>query len=390
MRLALALVLLLVGAALLSYSLFFREPVEAGWTEIEAQTAEASCAGEFTFLYPLGTTASPAAEQRALVTLYSDACVDAYRLFTDDLEFDGLANVRSLNLHPNEELTLDPALYAALEQIARSGDRSLYLAPIFEVYGGIFTCSDPSQTADYDPRRSDALRAWCAAVCSYANDPAQVRVELLGENRAALRVSEEYLAFAREEEIGSFIDFAWMKNAFVADYLAGRLTDAGYAIGTLSSADGFIRNLDVDADAGYALNIFAHDGQSARIAAVLHYRGARAFVCLRDFSLGPADASRCALLPDDSYATPYLDPADGLCKSSVRSLTAYSETAGCAEIALRLAPVYIAEELDGEALAALAREGIQSVYLDGAELVCTDPSAEFADPSGTPMAPHEP
>lgn len=387
LRLALAALLLVIGALCLAYAFNAGPEVEAGWTEIDGASAEANCAGDFTFLYPLGTTASPAAEQRALTTLYAEACADAYRLFTADAEFEGQANLATLNAHPNEEFAVDEALYAALRQIVDSGDRTIYLAPIYEVYDGIFSCGDPALTADFDPRQNEALRAWCAEVSAYANDPEQVNIELPGQNHAVLKISEEYLAWARAEEISSFVDFYWLRNAFVADYLAQRITDAGYAIGTLSSRDGFQRNLDAGEDTEYAVNLFDWNGTDPIPAATLRYHGARAIVALRNFPINAADAARFAPLPDGSFATRYLDAKDGLCKFTplANALTAYSETAGCAEIALRLAPLFISDAPDEEALAALSREGIQSVYLDGGKPICTDPSAEFANvPEASP------
>ena len=378
-RLVLALFFLVVGAGLILYSLFSRPAARAGWTEIEASAGEANCSADFTFLYPLGTTGSPAAEQKALAALYTEACEDAYCIFTNDVDDGYVHNVRFLNDHPNEEVAVDAALYAAFEQIAASGDRSLYLAPVYEIYDGVFHCDDPSQTAEFDPRQNDTLRAWFAEVCAYAADPTQVDLELLDGDRVRLNVSEEYLAFAREEEIGSFIDFYWMKNAFIADYLAGRLMEGGYSVGTLSSFDGFLRNLDTGTDTDYSLGIYDRVDDGIRQAAVLHYRGAKSFVCLRSYPLNGAAGQYYCALPDGEICTPFLDIRDGLCKSAVNDFTACSESAGCAEILLKLIPVYIAEEFKPELLADLAEEGIQSIWCEDAVICHTEEKAELGE-----------
>lgn len=431
-RLALALLFLIVGAALIVYSLSGGFAVQAGWAEIEASAGNASCAPDFIFLYPLGTTASPAAERKALTALYTEACEDAYRIFTNDREADAsskaasigetggaeaaIHNVRYLNDHPNEEIEIDAALYAAFTQIAQSKDRSLYLAPLYEIYDGMFYSDDPARTADFDPRQNERLREWFLKVCAYAADPAQVNLELLGENRARLAVSEEYLAFAREEEVGSFIDFYWMKNAFITDYLASRLTAGGYAAGTLSSFDGFMRNLDATRDTDYSLVLYerldageagadetdsgewdvgepgtdetrkvapvaGRAGFEIRQAGVLHYRGARSMVCLRDYPLNESAGRYYCVLPDGEIRTPYLDARDGLCKSAVNDLTAYSESLGCADILLKLIPIYIAEEFQPELLDALAEDGIWSIYCQGDVLCHTQEAAEIQTPA---------
>lgn len=469
-RLASALLFLVVGVGLILYSLVSRPAVRAGWTEIEAAAGEANCSSGFTFLYPLGTTASPAEEQKALAALYTEACEDAYRIFTNDADGEGVGSVRGngtddaraadgrdssdngveaadargdgadrvgandvsgnvsdnvhsnaadaggndadgveidderssgtggagsenvqsstisgaynmrfLNDHPNEEVEVDAALYAAFEQIAASGDRSLYLAPVYEIYDGVFHCDDPSQTVDFDPRQNDTLRAWFAKVCAYAADPSQVDLELMGGNRVRLNVSDEYLAFVREEEIGSFIDFYWMKNAFIADYLAGRLMEGGYSVGTLSSFDGFLRNLDAAEDTDYSLGIYDRADIVIRQAAVLHYRGAKSFVCLRNYPLNDAAGQYYCVLPDGEICTPFLDVRDGLCKSAVNGLTAYSKSADCAEILLKMIPIYIAEKLKPEFLKDLAEEGIQSIWCEDAVICHTEEKAELEE-----------
>lgn len=379
MRLALALILLIFGIGMIFYSINERSRAQAGWTEIEANAQEASCAADFTFLYPLGTTASPAAESKALTSLYTDACVDAYRIFTNDLSYDGIHNMYDLNRHPNETLEVDAALYAALEQIQKSGSRLLYLAPLYEIYDNVFYCADVSQTAYFDPRQDESLRDWFAKVCTYAGDPSQVDIKLLGEGRVRLEVSEDYLAFAGAEEIVSFIDLYWMRNAFIVDYLAARLKEGGYAAGTLSSFDGFLRNLDAAGGTDYSLTLYDRTEEVIRQAGVLHYSGERSFVCLRNYPLNKTLLRRYCVLSANEIRTPFLDVRDGLCKSAVNDLTSYSETAGCAEILLRLIPVYITEEFRREALLDLADEGIESICCQDGVILHTQETAKLSD-----------
>ena len=105
------------------------------------------------------------------------------------------------------------------------------------------------------PRENKETAAYFEEFLTYANDPDAVDLELLGDNRVRLHVSEEYLAFAAENGIDSFIDFYWMKNAFIVDYLAESLADAGFTNGSISSYDGFVRNLD-ERDVSYSFNIY--------------------------------------------------------------------------------------------------------------------------------------
>ncbi|MCD8014832.1 MAG: hypothetical protein LUG99_16995 [Lachnospiraceae bacterium] len=58
-----------------------------------------------------------------------------------------------------------------------------------------------------------------------------------------LFVSDDHLAYAEETGFLSYIDFFWMKNAFIIDYLTDTLIEKGYTQGASSSYDGFDRNL---------------------------------------------------------------------------------------------------------------------------------------------------
>ena len=90
--------------------------------------------------------------------------------------------------------------------------------------------SEPLLTGD---RRYDDLKAVFSSEDRVIGGPFSMirltdgRVELLGENRVKLTVSESYLAFIREYEIDTLADFSWMRNAFAADYIARVLQEDG-------------------------------------------------------------------------------------------------------------------------------------------------------------------
>lgn len=370
-----------MGVVLLSGAFTRLVTPQTGWQTIEANaTDETSCAGDFMFLYPLGAGgASASAEARALKALYTQAAVEGWRLFSVEASYAGVHNVSFLNRHPNEPVTLDPALYRAFELIERSGDRTLYLAPILEMYEGIFSCQGDWQAADFDPYASDALRALCGEAVAFARDPAQIDLRLLGDGRAELFVSDEYLAYAGEQEIGRFIDFGFMKNAFLADYLAGALTAGGYASGTLSSFDGYARNLDSAGGTEYALNLYDLSGGVLYPAATLRYEGARSFCSLRDYPLTGQDASRFFAYEDGTVRGPYLDARDGLPKAALHDLTLTSSALSCAELLLAAIPVYVTDAFDEAAALALSDQGANIVYCRGRTLVCTDENVRLTD-----------
>ena len=375
-RLAAVIFLMFFGVAALVYAFVGFLSADSGWQRIEAgSSAETNCSGDFVLLYNIGagdTTAN--AEMKALTAAYTNAAIRAYQLYTGDEGYDGVHNVYYINRHPNEAVDVDSALYQAFSLVQRYENRSLYLAPVYSVFDNIFYCDTEAELAGFDPLLNDELRADFAEMAAYGRDCASVDLRLLGNDRVMLYVSDEYLAYAEAEGIEDFIDFYWMKNAFIADYLADVLMSAGYTFGAISSYDGFVRNLDNVSDTAYSFNIFDRVEQSGRAAAVMEYTGRRSIVLLRDFPLNSRDYQHYYRLSNGETRTAYLDPADGLSRSALPALASYSSDLGCAEILLRLAPIYIAERFDEAAVAALAEDDLYSVY-------CRDGAVCYNDPS---------
>lgn len=379
-RLIAAAIMLVIGGAALAYAFTQLMAPESGWQTIEASAAQGpNSGGELVFLYDLGAGgASPPAENRAISALYTDACRTLFQLFHTVERFEGVTNLRDLSLHPNETLTVDGMLYRALETVQRCGGRTIYLGPIYARYNDLFFCQDEAQLVDFDPRLSQEVAREYETLAAYAQDPEAVDLRLLGDNRVCLYVSEDYLAYAAREGVEQFLDFGWLKNAFVVDALADLMIENGFTHGVISSCDGFQRNLD-SRETDYSLNVLDYVDGAICPAAVLNYRGPRSIVCLRDYAANDLDWQRIYQLENGETRTTYLSPEDGLCRSAVHDLIAYSEQAGCGEIALRLAPVYVAEELEAGAVERLAGVGIQSIYCRDRVICATEPGANLTN-----------
>lgn len=368
-----AALFLLIGAAALVYAFVHVFTPEGGWQTIRAGTSEgATCGDDFTFLYELGAEdQAVAAESRGLTRLYTQACRTAYQLFHTDESFEGVVNLKEINGRPNETLEVDGALYRAFETVRAAGDRTVYLGPVFTRYDDLFNCQDDAQLTDFDPRLSRAVAEEYAAVAAYAGDPGHIDVELLGENQICLRVSEEYLAYAQREGIDRFLDFGWMKNAFIADCLADTLAQAGYTHGCISSFDGFARCLD-GRETGYGLNLLEQrEGVPIQVG-VMEYHGPMSLASLRTFPAGEGDERRFYRLGNGETRTLYLDPADGLCRGAADSMVFYSQALSCAQLAVEAAPVFIADELDTSAAQALTGKGVQWILCQGGRITATD------------------
>ena len=70
----------------------------------------------------------------------------------------------------------------------------------------------------------------------------------------------------------------------------------------------------------------------------------------------------------------FVDPSDGVPKTSEDDLLLWSEELGCGAIVLRACPVFIADSFDPSTLSA----PLYCAYCVGKEIICTDPDAVFA------------
>ena len=377
-RLIMIVVLLALAVVAIATGMMSVLRPELGWNQIEAQAKGLNCSQEFSFHYDFTDAGSDAsAQKKALTALYSAACEDAFYIFNADLSAESFTNVCDLNQHPNETVTVHPVLYQAFELIRQHQNRSLSLAPVYGEYNRIFMASNEVEAAEADPRQNPELPADLAHLAGFANDPAMIDLQLLGNNQVRLQVAQEYLDYAREYELERLIDFGWMKNAFITDYLAQTLIDSGFTSGYLVSFDGFTRNLDTRSNR-YSVNLFNRVEQDIYLPAVLSYTAPQTIVFLRDFPLTQVDNVHYYPFPGGRIATMLIDPADGLDKAAVDSLLSYSSSQSCAELLLQLAPLFIRDEFHPEDLLALAEQGTHSIWFEDFVLRYTDPAADIA------------
>ena len=372
LRMILIVVLLAIATVAIVIGLSSALKTEPGWQEIRVASVKMNCGEDFTLSYDFTNAGSAAtAQSKALTTLYSTACEDAFRIFSPDVSGEGTANVYDLNAHPNETLTVDPVLHQALSLIQQYGNRNLYLGAVYAEYNRIFWAENEVEAASYDPVQNPELVGDLAELAAFANDPAMIDIQLLDNHQVKLMVAEEYLSFVKDNEIEKLIDFGWMKNAFIADFLAQVLADNGYTDGYIASFDGFTRNLDQRANT-YSINLFDRIGFDIYHSAVMRYEAPASIVSLRDYPLGQSDQRNYYAFPDGHIASFLIDPVDGMCKASVDSLISYSKDQSCAEILLQLVPVFIADTFSNTRLLELTSSGIHSLWCEGQSVYHTD------------------
>ena len=231
-RVILLVVLLAIAAAALFTGVRELLKVEPGIQEIEVASQKPNCSQEFVLMYDFSDYGGSAANvNRELNRIYGAATEKAFALFSPDVEDATTANLFLVNRHVNETVTVDPVLYRAFEQIREAGNRCIYLAPAYVEYNRIFLCENEQEAAMYDPAFNEEQREYLLELSGFVSDPEHIDLELLPENVVRLNISQEYLAFAQEYGIETFLDFGWMKNAFIADYLAQVLTENGFTRG---------------------------------------------------------------------------------------------------------------------------------------------------------------
>lgn len=371
--LRLALVIVLIALAVGSFALGINSifSTEAGLAEVSALSGEMNAGESFTFYYYLGYDGTNATdERRTLRSLYTEAATDALELFGADIESETVG-LCYISRHPNEDIEVGQALYSAFELLEESGTRYHYLAPLYAQYHALCSSQSDVEAAQYDPRLDAAQGEFFARTAAFASDEGSVDIELLGEGRVRLSVSEEYLAFAQENGISSFVDLGWMENAFIADYIAGALIEAGYTRGALISDDGFMRCLDGETGTEYSFGFSHREGNAVTNLATLHFSGSVSLACLRDYPAAGSGAAGYYQYEDGSLRSSYLDTADGLDRCCVPELCASSFDTGCAGLALKLAPLFIAGSLDAEALEMLEIAGITVYYTSNGALCST-------------------
>lgn len=380
LRFAAFAVALAVGLTALSYGIYSMLTTDPGWVVIQATPDEVNCAPDFTFQYLTGRSQLYPSQERSRITkLYTQAVVTAYRLFTTAEEFEGVHNICYINNHPNQDIEVDPVLYHAIELVEEQGERWLYMGLLYNMYDDMFFCQTDDEARMMDPIENPEMEEFCRELSAFANDPEQMDLKLLGDNTLRLEVSEEYRQYAEDVGRTQYIDFGWLRNAFIADYFADVLGEVGFINGVISSYDGYIRSLGGDIGS-QRFNVCGWKLNQAIVLCQTEFQQPVNMANLRAFPLNERDENRMYVYEDgtvrSSYETAHW-PVQG-------SLTMYSQGMGCGELALRagMAFIYGSDSLE-DWLPVMRREGVETIYAFPVEgVVYTEPEREFENVYG--------
>ena len=334
---------------------------QTGWQTIEA-AERTPAAQEISLQYRLGEGEKGIAAERKLVSqVYTRALSQA------DAQLGALSgdtvNLYALSTHPNETVTVGDVLYQALEDYLATGSRAIYFGPLYSYYNAFFAAQNDEDAAMYDPARNPGAADFVSEITAFATDPAQIGLVLLGENQVRLRVSESYLAYARENELETLLDFGFVKNAFLIDAVADALEEAGLTGALLTSSDGFSRSLCEDT---LGVNLLERMGEAYRQAATGSYAGPASVAALRAFPAG--DEARFYTYADGTVCAPVLDEATGLLTAQNDNLILFGQgSAGV--LALQAMRALSTWELDG----------LNCLYSRDGVVYCTDPAVAVSE-----------
>ena len=365
---------LAIGSGFLVYGFMNFLRGDSGWREISVKAgSELNCSEDFTLKYNVGAGGvSAGGEAKALSLIYTDAAVKGYRLFNIDESFDDVTNLYDINRHPNEVMTVDPVLYDALKKVSDANCREIYLGPLYASLENLCMSNDDAVAAQFDPEKDDDAAEEAAAVAAFAQNPDDISMEFPGENQVCLHVSDAYQAYAAEMGYTAYLDFFWMKNAFLIDYLADTIRGEGYQLGIISSKDGFVRCLDETGEKEYQYPLYHLSGNEIQSHGTMTYEGPKSIVFFHAYQAGSPDTYRYYQYQDGTMRTPYLSASDGKDHTAASELLVYSGEYGCADTLLAAFFDYQAESLSGESLKTLASQKIYSVWFENNEIQTTD------------------
>lgn len=228
-----------------------------------------------------------------------------------------------------------------------------------------------------DPAYSEELSAFVKKAVSYISTGQDVVLEFLDDYKVRLSLSKAYETFLREEGVTTIIDYGYLRNALVVDYISARIRDAGYRYGVLMSRDGYVANFD-DSREKFTLNIPAADETHSFAACTLQYEGAQNMVMLHSMKYLANDFAWYYRYADGTTRTPYIG-VDGWNKAAYDSLVSYSKEHSVTAIAAKLYGVYVIDEEKAQAVNSLKAENIDTITVSNHKIVSTDSGAKLGN-----------
>jgi hypothetical protein len=338
---------------------------EKGWQKITATGVDESLSKLFIFEYDVTDETDIDKLSRA----YGDALKRAYAIFSPEAQSDdssdaAIVGLGALNLSAGVPISVSEELYNALELVKADSTRSVFLGPIYERYRHVFSAISPSAAVSIDPTKNEYEARVCESIASLASDGNNIYYDLTQNNTVVLYVSAEYQELLDTIGTHNYLDFGWMRDAFIVDSIANSLTFDGYTNGTIASYSGFTRNLDTDEEE-YTFGLYDLFRGSVYLASSVSYKGAISTVTYKTFAMNNIDKQFLCEYSNGDVTHGYIDRTTGQPINASDMMVFHSKTKSCAEIAVETAHCFITAEENKSDIKALLAVGIGAIWCDG-------------------------
>ncbi len=211
----------------------------------------------------------------------------------------------------------------------------------------MFSCDNDYSAYDFDPFINEEIGIYVEKLCSFVKDSRYINLELLDNSQVILHVADEYLAFAKENEIDSFLDFFYLKNAFVIDYVANGLIEQGYTAGVIGCTEGFSRALG---QGEYSQKRYFYRDGAAPLEESFSYSGPKSVVFLKDYLVYGEDSNYYYETDNHEIRHIFINPETGLSREGMHEVLAISEKLGCSDIVLVVYDAFVKNDIDVKTL----------------------------------------
>lgn len=203
-----------------------------------------------------GTSSEIRAAQNELQKAYSGAMLRIYKLLDSGRAYSGFKNIAYINQHMGEDIELDADLFSILTTALRLTDEgrfNMFAGALHTEWTAINVLSDPEEA---DPLNDPGMAERIAMITSAVNDRSNFDFRIVDQERHIVNftVSDRYAALVEQADLpNAVIDTAFLKNAFMLDYVRSMLEAAGYKSGYLIADDGTALALSDSREASYVL-----------------------------------------------------------------------------------------------------------------------------------------
>lgn len=196
------------------------------------------------YTYFDGNSASYRKYAQNLNSTYSNEYNYILKLLDSKNTYDGVINLAYINLNTDKDLKIEKPLYDILSdaylKTSENKNYSLFSSSIYQTYEAIFL-STFNNNIEIEQTYLDRINEATAII----NDSNNFNLEFKDNNVINLHVSTTFSSFINEHELtSSYLDLNILKDAYIIEYLAGKMKENNYLNSYFISSNGYIYSLD--------------------------------------------------------------------------------------------------------------------------------------------------